>query len=459
MFQGFYFKLRFLTIIFVLTTSSLAFAQTSPQSTPSLVEHPSPESDHAAEKILRNIIGKTEALSEVKASVDSGVILLNGTVSSKKDVDAIKEIANKLPGIVTVLDKTEMKAATFTDFSPMWREFQRLIDRSKTLLPSILIGLGLLVLFYFMSGYLNRSVRSLWGRRIFNPFLLSIVTRITLLPIWLILLYFALRLLGLSTLGATLIGGTGVLGIVFGLAFKGIAENYLAGLLLASRSPFTRGDLIQIGQYKGYVQNLNMRGTTIIDFNGNLILIPNIMVIQSVVENQSANPNTRTNFMIGIGYQDSITRAQDLIIESLTSVEGVLADPVPSVVVNDLGSTRVELKVRLWFNVKEDREMRVRSRAMIKAKETLLANGFSLPNETRELIFTQPLKIENVEHTQSAKEISKEREFQIKQQAVSNLAEPESLHATKDPSPEEMLKQAEENPLPMNVNKNDLLKK
>lgn len=368
-------------------------------------------------------------------------------------------MANKLPGVITVIDKTQLQDANITDFEPMWKEFHRLAERFKTLLPSILFALLLLGIFYIMSGYLTRSVRGLWGRRILNPFLLSVVTRFTLLPIWLLLFYLSLRLLGLSTLGATLIGGTGVLGIVLGLAFKGIAENYLAGLLLASRSPFTRGDMIRIGEYKGYVDNLNMRGTTIIDLSGNLILIPNIMVIQSVVENQSANPKTRTSFSVGIGYQDSISRAQELIVQAVADVRGVLADPPPSVVVSELGSTRVELNVRVWFNVKEDREMRVRSRAMTKTKETLMANGYSLPNETRELVFTNPLKIENVETKSSSKEFSESRKDQIKQQAASDLAEPESIHGTKDPSPEEMLKQAENNPLPMNVTEKDLLKK
>lgn len=278
-----------------------------------------------------------------------------------------------------------------------------------------------------------------------------------MLPVWLVLFYIVLRLLGLSTLGATLIGGTGLFGIVLGLAFKGIAENYLAGLLLASRSPFTRGDIIKIGPHEGYVENLNMRGTTIIDLDGNLVLIPNLTVIQSVVENRTANPKTRTSFNVGIGYQDSISKAQDLVIQAVSDVTGVISDPAPNVVVNELKNNCVELKVYIWFNSKNNREMRVRSRAMIKTKEVLLASGFTIPGETRELYFGNSLNLQSPGTSDSDRSKSDERRSEIQQKAELNLTEPESKHATEGPTPEDMLKLAEANPLPTNVSDPGLL--
>jgi hypothetical protein len=126
--------------------------------------------------------------------------------------------------------------------------------------------------------------------------------------------------------------------------------------------------------------------------------------------------------------------------------------------VQELGTTRVELSVRLWFNVKDNREGRVKSRAMIRTKETLLANGFNIPNETREVLFTNALKIENVQTHSSETADAEFRKSQIQKQAVSNLAEPEAFDATRDPSPEDMLNLAETNPLPMNTSEADLLK-
>lgn len=442
----------------VVITLILGFSAVA-SSAEKLAQLPTQTTDLEAEKLLTNVLIKNESLVGIRVHVDAGIVYIEGSIPAQKDLEWFKDLAHQLPNIVAVVEKIEHVGPRLADLTPIWFEIHKLADRLKQSLPSILVVTLLLILFYFLSGFINRGVHGLWGRKILNPFLLTVVSRLTLLPIWLMLLYFIMRMLGLSALGATLVGGTSLLGIVLGLSFKGIAENYLAGLLLAARSPFTRGDLIIIGQYKGYVQNLNMRGTTIIDFSGNLILIPNLMVIQSVVENQTANPKTRTSFTVGIGYQDSIPKAQDLIVKAVSQVSGVITDPAPSVIVKELGPTRVELNVRVWFDVKVDREMRIKSRAMIRTKETLLANGFSIPNETRELIFTSPLKIENIQTTNTEKNAAEDRKNQVQKQAASNLADPEFAHTSHDPSPEDLLQQAEKNPLPLNSNEKDLLKR
>lgn len=439
----------------LLVAGPLALAQ---QKAP-LAQLPTPSVDSEVRTILNSVVSKKDSLNNVIIHVDSGIVTLSGVAASPKDSEWLKEIAQRMPSVIAVIDKTSSTSANLSDLSPIWKELYSLAEKFKQYLPSLLIAFLFLALCYFLGGYFNRGVNSLWSRKILNPFLLTIVTRLTLLPIWIMLLYLVIKMLGLSALGTTLIGGTGLLGIVLGLSFKGIAENYLAGLLLATRSPFTRGDLIIIGQYKGYVQNLNMRGTTIIDFSGNLILIPNIMVIQSVVENQTANPKTRTQFNISISYNESISKAQALIIDALKEVQGVIADPAPSVIVSQFGSNRVELSIRVWFNVKDDREMRIRSRAMIHTKETLIANGFSVPNETRELTFVSPLKIENVKFTQDPKDASDARKAQAQKQATSNLNELEHAPSPYDPSSEDLLLQAEKNPLPLNVSQTDFLKK
>lgn len=456
-----FYDYRLLTIALSFIFSTCVFSQVQdPTVNPpeKIVQIPNQKNDQAIETLLTKAFSKMPGTAAVRVHVDSGVVLLEGPVPTQKDSEWIHKLVDRLPNVVAVIDKMEVSVPDFADFKPVWTETHKLLDRLKKLLPSILFAVLVLFLFYFISDWFHQGVRKAWGQKINNPFLLSTVTRLTLVPIWLAIFYLALRLLGLSTLGATIIGGTGVVGIILGFAFKGIVENYLAGLLLASRSPFTRGDLILIGAYKGYVQNLNMRGTTIIDLNGNLILIPNIMVIQSVVENQTANPKTRTAFTVGIGYRDSISKAQELIINAVSQVKGVLADPAPSVVVQDLGRTCVELRVRLWFNVKEDREMRVKSQAMIQTKETLLAHGFEIPNETREMIFASPLKIENIQSKSDENTDTQAKKSQIQQKAAANLIEPESVNAARDPSAEDLLKQAEKNPLPTNSSVTDLLK-
>jgi len=228
--------------------------------------------------------------------------------------------------------------------------------------------------------------------------------------------------------------------------------------LLATRSPFGRGDLIEVEEYLGYVQNLTMRGTTIIDLDGNLVLIPNSTVIQSVVQNRTANPHTRASFKVGIGYGDSINKAQELIVKAMQEVRGVLKDPAPSVLVDSLGSSAVVLRVLIWFNILETNQPRVTSRAMIHTKEALLANGISIPDSDREVVFTDALKVRMLESKEEVNSAAQERNAGIIEKASMNLEESRKHQPPlADPQGEDLMKLAEKNPLPMNVPKKDLL--
>ncbi|MFN2327205.1 MAG: mechanosensitive ion channel family protein, partial [Gemmatimonadales bacterium] len=87
--------------------------------------------------------------------------------------------------------------------------------------------------------------------------------------------------------------------------------------LLSARNPFRIGDWIQLGEYQGIVQNLNMRTTILMTLDGNHIQIPNSLVFKSVITNFSSNPNRRAEFHVGIGYANSIVQTQELIIATL----------------------------------------------------------------------------------------------------------------------------------------------
>ncbi len=424
-----------------------------------MAKNPDATSDAETLRVLNSMIKQAGWFPELRVSVLDGMVLIEGHAEDKQQLDWLSKTADRLPSVVAVINKAELSTTPITDLAPAANEVKRLIELAKRALPKILLAMALLFLFFLLNRFLNRAVHSLWEKRIFNPFLLTTVSKLTLLPIWLFFFYLILRTAGLSSLATTIIGGTGMLGLVLGLAFRGIAENYLAGLLLAMRSPFTKGDLIEIGEHLGYVQNLSMRGTTIIDLDGNLILIPNSTVIQSVVQNRTANPLTRTSFTVGISYSDSISRAQDVIMKSLPEVRGVLTDPEISVIADSLGTSSVNLKVMFWFNIKETNQPRVRSRAIIHIKEILLANGITLPDEAREVVFSDTLKVQMIDSKEEASSQVQERKHQIKEQAAVNLEEkrqkPERPEDTQD---KDLMRLAEANPLLVQPRKDDLLK-
>lgn len=409
---------------------------------------PTADSDARSQSILRNLLTEAGSFPGVSVSVKQGVVLIDGSIAQEKQLDFLEKAANRLPTVISVVNRVKAKDRDILDISPAVSETKKLTDRFKRLIPPVVTALVFLAILIFIGRFITKLNRMFWNSRIKNPFLSHTIARISLWPLWILFFYFILQAAGLSGLATGIIGGTGVLGIVLGLAFKGIAENYLAGLLLAARAPFTKGDLIILDQYKGYVQNLNMRGTTIIDLSGHLILIPNATVINSIVENQTANPKIRTEFTISIAYADSISRAQEVVVNALKSVRGVLEDPQPDVLVESFEKSAVTLKVRSWFNVKETNEPRFRSRTMAVAKESLLANGFTIPTDIKEIVFTDALKVRVLESKEEVATATKEKKDQIIEQAATNLKDSQNKpQSTTDTQADDLMKLANDNPL------------
>ncbi|WP_332882146.1 mechanosensitive ion channel family protein [Rappaport israeli] len=187
------------------------------------------------------------------------------------------------------------------------------------------------------------------------------------------------------------------MGIVIGFAFRDIAENFLASLLLSLRRPFTRGDLIKVADKLGIVQSMNTRTTVLLSSEGNLIQIPNSMVFKNIIHNYTASSSQRDIIDLGIGYDASISDTQSIILDLLSEHEALMQDPKPLVLVDNLGAATVNLKIYYWFDGKTLDRLKLRSSILRLLKRRLMEEGISLPDDAREIIFPNgvPVYLQN----------------------------------------------------------------
>jgi len=79
----------------------------------------------------------------------------------------------------------------------------------------------------------------------------------------------------MTQVALTLAGGTGLLGLALGIAFREITENFLASIYLSIQKPFEVGDLVEVTGLLGYVQRVTARTTILMTLDGNHVQIPN----------------------------------------------------------------------------------------------------------------------------------------------------------------------------------------
>ncbi len=205
-----------------------------------------------------------------------------------------------------------------------------------------------------------------------------------------------LHTLGFTGLSGGILAGAGVGTVIIGFAFKEIGENFLAGFLLVFDSPFRIGDTIEINGNLGKVVNLYFRTTHLKTFDGKDVYIPNSSVITNDLFNLTRDGLLRLEFIIGIDYDDDIETARQKIIELVNSKEDVLKDEKTQVLINDFGSSTVNLKVLFWvktFDYKVS-SLELKTQIMRDVKNLLKELNFGLPPTVQEVMIHPSDKVE-----------------------------------------------------------------
>ena len=199
-----------------------------------------------------------------------------------------------------------------------------------------------------------------------------------------------LNVIGLGGISKQILAGAGITTFVIGFAFKDIGENFLAGILLAFKSPFKENDLIETEAVIGYVKELRIRETIIKTTDGKDVFVPNSQILKSPLINYTIDGFLRNEFMMGIDYSSNLPKAIELIIESVSKTEGVLLDSKkPTVVIDEFAASTINLKVYFWLDTfkssSKSYHLAIRTQVMKNALLTLTDNGFSLPSSIVEI--------------------------------------------------------------------------
>lgn len=343
--------------------------------------------DPAIAARIQRILVSTTWFQGARVAVRDGVVFLDGTTDSLEHRRWAGQLAENTEGTVAVVNNIEVEADAQSTFALAREEFARIARQVLQAWPWVLLAIVVILLSWLLSHLVRRLSTRILSRRIASPLLLKVVVQLISIPVFLLGIYFVLRVAGLTRLAVTLLGGTGLAGIVAGLAFRDIAENFLASILLSVRNPFRTGDLIEVDGNKGIVQNLNMRTTALLTLDGNYVQVPNAVVFKSTITNYSSAASRRADFAVGIGYGSSTVKAQSLISEVLKQHPAVLETPEPLVLVEELGAATVNLRAYYWFASATYAPEKISSSLMRLTKNALLAAGIELPDPAREVVF------------------------------------------------------------------------
>ena len=273
------------------------------------------------------------------------------------------------------------------------------LDAIRAKLPALLVGLSVLLVLIICSRILKKLISARVKPKAKNPLIADFIGQVVSTTIVLIGVILFFQIIGFGSVATTLVTGAGIMTFIIGFTFKDIGENFLSGILMAFKSPFRIGDLVQTGDITGYVTSLSLRETTLKSLDGKDVFIPNSTILKEPLSNFTIDGFLRYEFVIGVDYQEGVAKILEDIQNRMETIPGVLLGAhKPSTFISGFETNTVNIKVLFWIdtfdkNAKAD-HFQIKSRAMNQVLNLLLDSDINMPANIMELKNYQDKKFE-----------------------------------------------------------------
>ncbi|MBK8888915.1 MAG: mechanosensitive ion channel [Dechloromonas sp.] len=179
---------------------------------------------------------------------------------------------------------------------------------------------------------------------------------------------------------------TGALGVGLGLGMQKIASNYVSGFIILLDRSIRLGNVVQVGADVGQVTRITTRYTVLKNTTGTECIVPNDVLISSVVQNQTySDTRLRLATTVGVAYGTDLDLAMRLMAEAASSQRRVLADPAPKALLTLFGDSSIQLELGFWIADPEAGKGGVTSDVNLAVWRAFRDNGIEIPFPQREV--------------------------------------------------------------------------
>lgn len=243
--------------------------------------------------------------------------------------------------------------------------------------PKLIAAILVILISWFIAARAQSFASSKLRSRMHDPLLATFIANLVKVILIIVGILLMFQIVGLNGVAGTVLAGAGISAFIIGFALKDIGENFLAGILLAFKRPFSVGDIIESNAVKGKVIALNLRDTQI-KSDGKDMYIPNALLIKNTLINYNSAGFLLQDFTVGLEFGAQYEKAIDLVKKILLEDDDISEEGYENtVVISGISGAVIQLSVRYW--VKTDKlatDGHMRSKIIIKVLQALKENEF-----------------------------------------------------------------------------------
>ena len=217
-------------------------------------------------------------------------------------------------------------------------------------LPKVFLALLVLIAFALLAKFARTASLKFYSKTI--RYHLEIAKIISSLIYFFFLLsgvFLALQIIGLEQILTKLLAGAGIIGIIAGFAFKDIASNIFAGLLLKMQHPFQKDDWVLIDDNYGVIMEIGWITTTIRTVPGQEVFVPNQVIYNNTFTNFSTFKKRRVILESGVSYGDDLEHVKAVALDEVKKVEELLPDEDVDFYFTKIGNSTFNFQLRFWI--------------------------------------------------------------------------------------------------------------
>ncbi len=331
--------------------------------------------DSSIERKLDRLLPKYPGVNNINVEVEEGVVTLTGHVEDNEVRDRLRDFVRRVEGVNLVLNQTKTDAQVlsaqdfaFKKIQEFWAAFSR-----KWLLA--VFALGMVIAAAALARLFKRYSETLLIPFTGNPLLRSVLGSLIALALIVGGVLVALNILGMTEAVLSFLGLAGVVALAVGFAFRDIAENFIASIMLGIRRPFRVGDFVEVAGKAGVVKALNTRATVLVNLDGSQIRIPNAIIFKEILVNRTASESIRSGFDVIVPWDSSISQAIEAISGAIAEHEGIEDNPSPRTLVQAIEPGGIRLRTLFWHPPRGVDSLKLLSDAQLMAKVALQKIG------------------------------------------------------------------------------------
>ena len=273
-------------------------------------------------------------------------------------------------------------------FSLITDKLQNWLEILVGMLPNVVLAF---LVFFMIVGigkvfrkYFRKYLGKISEKETLNKLLVSIIYTIILI----IGVFTALNILNLEQTVTSLLAGAGIIGLALSFAFQDLATNFISGIMMAFKSPFRVGDIVETSGFTGIVESINLRSSVMRTFSGQLVHIPNKNIFQNSIINYTDLQKRRVEMMVGVSYDEDLDKVEKITLDTIRQLKFVRKEEPVEFYYENFGGSSIDFSLKFWVDFPGNTGFGTcRSEAIKAIKKVFDQHGISIPFPIRTLDF------------------------------------------------------------------------